>query len=70
MYDHYYYFLNNALDKNNWYSLQNPNIVDWPNSYFFFYTYTFSLFYFYPILMINDYFLLCVLKVKLPMSAL
>ena len=46
MYDHYYYFLNNALDKNNWYSLQNPNIVGWPNSYFFFCTYTFSLFYF------------------------
>ena len=39
-------------------------------TFFFFCTHTFSLFYFYPILMINDYFLLCVLRVKLPMSAL
>ena len=33
-------------------------------TFFFFCTYTFNLFYFYPILMINDYFILCVLRVK------
>ena len=38
--------------------------------FFFVCTYMFSLFYFYAILMINDYFLLCVLRVNLPMSAL